>query len=59
MGDPSWVYLVAVSPSHIDQLSLAMGRRSGTGYGFNHHKGRNSEFSVTVGPVTRIVGQIG
>ena len=39
------------------QLSLAIPPWVGTmstGNGFGHHQGRNSEFCVTVGPVTRL-----
>ena len=50
-GKPYW-YVT----SHPGQLSLAMPPRVGkmsTGDDYGHRQGRNGEFGVTVGPVTR------
>ena len=47
------------STTHPGQLSLAIPTWVGTmstDDGFGHHQARNSEFYVTVGPVTRTAG---
>jgi len=58
MGDRSLVYRLGIYPSHPGQLSLVIPPWVGamsTGDGYGHRSGRNGEFCVAVGPVTRTV----
>ena len=61
MDDHSRVYRLGIQLSHPGLLSLAVPLQvsvMSTGDGHGHRYGRNGEFCVAVGPVTRTAGTL-